>query len=117
MAQRSVIASAAFLAVMAGLIYGVYGTGSGPLGAAAVALFVALGPFHFAVGFVGASWSLLLLPLAAVLLAALAGYPEDTTGEPLPLWFGMAIIEVFGLVLLGVGVAAEKLVERRRLRA
>jgi hypothetical protein len=115
MARRSVIAGAAYLAVMAGLIYGIYGTGSGPAGAAAVAFFFALGLFHFAVGFVGAGWSLLFLPLGAVILAVPAGYPEDTTGEPLPLWFGIATVEVSGVVLLAAGVAAAKLVARRRL--
>jgi hypothetical protein len=96
-------------------VYGIANPGVGEL--VAVLVFVSLGLLHLGAGFVSRSWLVLLLLPLAVLIAAPAGYPDSSLGEDLPIWFGVAFLEVFGLPVMAAGVAGAKLAARRhRLR-
>jgi hypothetical protein len=45
------------------------------------------------------------------------GEPNTSFGEPLPIWFGLAVfIEPFGILAVAVGVVVAKAITRRRAR-
>ncbi|MGH3035195.1 MAG: hypothetical protein ACRDON_11685 [Gaiellaceae bacterium] len=68
---------------------------------------------HAVFGFALARWVALLFPLALVLLAVPAGYPESNY-EPLPVWVPQAFWAPFEIAFLAVGVSVRKLAGRRR---
>jgi len=107
--------SAALLGGVLLFVYGIANPGVGEDSELAGALvLVSLGLLHLAVGFVARSWLVLLLVPVAVLIAAPAGYPYSSSGEPLPIWFGLLIFELLGLPLMAAGVGGAKLLARRQ---
>jgi hypothetical protein len=116
--RRLALASGLFLAGMAGFVYGIanpaVGEGSD---VAAAAILSSLAALHLTTGAVAGSLWALLLPIGAPVLALPAGYPNTSIGEPLPIWFGLAVfIEPFGILAVAVGVIAAKAITRRRAR-
>jgi hypothetical protein len=97
MARRFALASAAFLAVMAGVIYGVLDTG---FGRGAVALiYVLIVVVHFAYGYATATWWALLLPPLVVLIAL----PADSSD------FLRGALDPSGMVLIAIGVGLARM--------
>ena len=104
MARRSVIAGAAYLAVMAGLIYGVLDTSALPhTDSAAIGLLVGLGLIDIATGYFSRSFAVAWLPLTAIIVAVPAGYPDDTEGDPIPISVGLIFIALPAMVLMAIG--------------
>jgi hypothetical protein len=102
--RRLALAGAAYLAVMAGLIYGVFNNGLGQDTAAlAVAVLVLVGLLHFGTGYAARSWWALFLPVLAVITAVPAGYPNGVAGEPFPIYFVVMVMGIFGTPLIGAG--------------
>ena len=114
-AERFVVGTLVYLALGGFWIYGVLDHGlledRGALGWFAIAL-VAVG--HVAFGYIMREWAVMLLPIALVLLAIPAGYPESRYSEPGPVWFGQAFHALFEVVLIAVGLALRALVDARR---
>jgi hypothetical protein len=109
MARRSVIAGAAYLAVMAGLIYGVLDTGALPnTDTAAIGLLVCLGAIDFATGYFSRSFAVAWLPLAAIIVAVPAGYPDDVEGEPIPISVGLMFIAIPAMLIIALGAGLAK---------
>ena len=77
--------------------------------AANIAILVALAVLHVLVGWLIGRWWAVLLPLLIVPLAIPAGTPS--VGEdPLPVWFGLAmIVAPIGAVLIGIAAALRRL--------
>jgi hypothetical protein len=114
-ARRDVAAAAAFVAAMLAFVYGIANPDSLPDTDVVTAVVLsALAALHFGTGLAGGRWWLLGLPVVAVLLSIPAGYPETAEGEPLPIWFGLSIIEIIGFPLIAIGVVAHKLAARHR---
>ena len=104
---RLYVVSGLYLACMAGFVYGFadhqVGYGSD---VASVLVLVVLVALHVATGVGARRWWVVVLPVVAVLLAIPAGYPDARRGEPLPIWFGLALVAPAGALLIGVGSAA-----------
>ncbi|HXV58694.1 MAG TPA: hypothetical protein VD704_12575 [Gaiellaceae bacterium] len=115
---RFLARAAVYLALSALWIYGILDRGlhegSEARGWAILAL-VALA--HVPFGYASREWPALLLPIAVVLLAIPAGYPESRYGEPAPLWFGQILLVQVEIPLLAAGLALRSLREGRRGRA
>jgi ABC-type uncharacterized transport system permease subunit len=61
---------------------------------------------HFVVGAAVRRWWVLVLPVAGVLAAVPAGYPDANRGEPFPIWLGLALFAApLGVAAIAVGVA------------
>ena len=108
----AVVASAAYLAVMAFWAYGVYDTDRNDVAPGEFwnswRPFAVLAAFHIATGIVIGRWRALALPVAAVVLAVPAGYAPDGYPE-LPIWVVLAVQAAYGgLWLLAAGVLARK---------
>ena len=117
MARRSAIASAAYLALMAGLIYGVLDTSALPdTDAAAIGLLAGLALLDLATGYLSRSFALAWLPLAAIVLAVPAGYPNNTEGEPIPIYVGLIVIALPAMILVAVGAWLARLRVARATR-
>ena len=67
-----------------------------------------VGLTHIVFGFAIGRWWALLLPLATVLLAFPAGFPESRWSEPFPVWFAMAFYAPFEIALLALATGARK---------
>jgi hypothetical protein len=103
-----VIVAAAYLGAMGLWIYVVM-EGQFPSGGVwADLVTLALPAVQLAVGLLIGRWWALALPMLAVLLAVPAGYPDASTGEPLPIWFGMAFFSPLALLLVAAGVAVAR---------
>lgn len=114
MTRRFALASAAYLAVMAGLIYTVFRTGAGEGAAVGIALWVLLGLLHLGVGFASRTLASIALPLVAIVIAVPAGTPQDVGGEPFPVYFVMMILALPGMVLIALGALFAQWLEVRR---
>ena len=66
---------------------------------------VAVAVAHVAFGFTIREWPALLLPIAVLLLAIPAGYPESRFSEPGPVWFGQIVLVQFEIPLIAPGSA------------
>ena len=107
------LSAAAYLVVMGLWIYVVLERdyfSSDP--AAASLVLAAIAGVQVAAGLLVGRWWALTLPVLVVLLSVPAGYPDVTSGEPLPIWLGLALFSPVALLLLAIGVAAA-----RRFRA
>ena len=113
--ERFVVGALLYLALGGLWIYGVLDTGvledRRALGWSVI-VFVAVA--HVAFGYVVREWAATLLPIALVLLAIPAGYPESRYGEPGPVWFGQAFHALFEVVLIALGLGLRALVDARR---
>jgi hypothetical protein len=113
--ERFTAGALVYLALGSLWIYGVLDRGlledRGALGWLVVAL-VAVG--HVAFGYVMREWAALLLPIALVLLAIPAGYPESRYSEPAPLWYGQAFHALFEVVLIAFGLGLRSSAAARR---
>ena len=105
--------AAAYVAAMLLFIYGIANESVG-YGSdfANVAVVVGLALLHVAAGWFANSWWIILLPVIAVVSAVPAGYPENNGGEPLPIWFGLAVFTPVGTTLIAAGVLTRRLVTR-----
>lgn len=113
-ADRSWIVAAAYVAAMLLFIYGFadrsVGYGSD---VANIAGIVALALLHAGTGWFANRWWAVLLPVIAVVLAVPAGYPAELRGEPLPIWFGLAVfIGPFGALLIAGAVSVRRALAR-----
>jgi hypothetical protein len=100
-----VLGSAVYLGLSALWIYGVLDRGL--LEGSDVRAWTALGAVavaHVAFGFTIREWPALLLPIAVLLLAIPAGYPDSQFSEPGPVWFGQMILVQFEIPLIAAGL-------------
>jgi hypothetical protein len=74
--------------------------------------FGSLGLAHVVFGFAIGRWWALLLPLATVLLAVPAEFPESRWSEPPPVFFAMTFYAPFEMVLLALGLGNRWWTER-----
>jgi len=116
--ERFTIGALAYLGLSAVWIYGVLDRGvmenAGSLFWIVLAVVTAA---HVAFGFAIRERAAVLLPIAVVLLAIPAGYPESRYSEPGPLWFGQMFLVLFEIPLIAVGLGLRSLVEWRRAAA
>ena len=109
--------AAAYLAFMAGLVYGVWDPSGAIDEPVAVAAALVLGIVHVAVGWTTASWYTLVLPVVAAVAAVPAGTPDGVGGEPLPIWVVLAYLVLpAGTALIGAGVVARRWPDRPAAR-
>jgi len=117
MRVRPLGVSVLYLACMAGFVYGIaeqqVGYGSDVTNVVVLGGLVVL---QVATGWGAAHWWAVPLPAVAVLIALPAGYPDDLRGEPLPIWFGLAVFAPIGALLIATGVGAARLLRQSRDR-
>ena len=65
---------------------------------------------HVAFGFSIREWWALLLPIAVVLLAFPAGYPESEFSEPWAVWLGQIFYVQFEIPLIAAGLGLRALI-------
>jgi hypothetical protein len=113
MTQRSVLSSAAFLAVMAGLIYGGFNTGALQNADLAVGILIWVGVAvaHLVLGAIAGTSTALLLPVIVIAIAIPAGY--GPSGEAVPIPLVMLWMEAVGLAFVAAGLGARKALGRR----
>ncbi len=116
--ERFAVGALVYFSLSSVWIYGVGDNGlledTGLLGWSALAL-VALA--HVAFGFVLGERVALLFPIALVLVALPAGYPESRYSEPGPVWFGQVFLALFEIPLIAAGLGLRAFVETRRAAA
>ena len=113
--ERFVVGALVYLALSAVWIHGVVDQGG--LEGSGIELWTVLGAVaaaHVAFGFGIREWPALLLPIAVLPLAILAGYPESQFSEPGPVWFGQLVWIPFEVLLIAAGLGLRALVERRQ---
>jgi hypothetical protein len=102
------LAAIAYLALMSLWVYGVLDTTeSGAVWLLPLIVFV-----QVAAGFLVGRWPAVVLPVLVVLISIPAGYPPTEEGEPLPLWFDLGFLALFGIPLVGGGVVMRKVYDR-----
>jgi hypothetical protein len=113
--ERFGLGSVVYLAISALWIYGVLDRGS--LEGSDVQAWSALGVVaagHVVFGFTIREWPALLLPIAVLLLAIPAGYPDSEFSEPGPVWFGQIVLVQFEIPLIAAGLGLRAVVGGRR---
>jgi hypothetical protein len=113
--ERFGLGSIVYLGISALWIYGVLDRGS--LEGSDVPVWSALGVVaaaHVAFGFTIREWPALLLPIAVLLLAIPAGYPDSEFSEPGPVWFGQIVLVQFEIPLIAAGLGLRAVVVGRR---
>ena len=113
--ERFAVGGLVYLALSVVWIYGVLDQGS--LEGSDARLWAVLGVLaaaHVAFGFGIREWPALLLPIAVLLLAIPAGYPESQFSEPLPVWFGQLVMAPFETLLIAAGLGIRAFADRRR---
>jgi hypothetical protein len=112
--ERFGLGSVVYLGISALWIYGVLDRGS--LEGSDVQAWSALGVVaagHVVFGFTIREWPALLLPIAVLLFAIPAGYPDSEFSEPGPVWFGQMVLVQFEIPLIAAGLGLRTLVEGR----
>ena len=109
----------AYLTLMAALVYGELDPDRFSDAHVSIAAVVAVvAAVHLAVGLLAARWWAVALPVLAVVLAVPAGYPDVSSGEPLPVWFGVLFMLPIAIPAVVAGVlASEALASRRSVRS
>jgi hypothetical protein len=115
------VRAAAVVVYAALALYWIYGLAERQAGfgsdVAWVVFVIVGGALHLTTGFVIGRWWAIALPILAILAAVPAGYPDDSRGEPLPIWFGVAwFIAPVGAVLIVLGVIARQWPDRPAAR-
>jgi hypothetical protein len=113
--QRFVLGSLVYLGLSGLWIYGVVDRGE--LEGSDVATWTALGVVavaHVVFGFTIREWPALLLPIAVLLLAIPAGYPDSQFSEPGPVWFGQIFLVQLEIPLIAAGLGLRALAGGRR---
>jgi hypothetical protein len=113
--QRFVLGSVVYLGLSTLWIYGVLDRGL--LEGNDVRAWLAVGAMasaHIAFGFTVREWPALLLPIAVLLLAIPAGYPDSEFSEPGPVWFGQIVFVQFEIPLIAAGLGLRAMVGGRR---
>ena len=112
--NRNLVVAGCYLVAMTFFIYAIanpdvaYGND-----AAYLLIAAALGLLHLGAGWFATRWWVILLPILPVLIAIPAGYPEKGR-EPFLIWMTLADLAPFGSLLIAVGFAARRTLERRR---
>lgn len=112
---RFLLGSLIYLGLSAIWIYGV--VDQGRLEGSDIKLWTVLGLVavaHIAFGFGIREWPGLLLPIAVLPFAILAGYPESQFSEPLPVWFGQLVMVQLEIPLIAAGLGLGSLANSRR---
>lgn len=101
----------AYLALMALWIYGIANRWDPGSGTWLLPLLVLV---QLAAGFAIGRWWAVLLPVVVVFVSVPAGNPPITPAyvEPWPIWSGLAIGAPVGCLLVVIGVAARKILDR-----
>jgi hypothetical protein len=116
--MRFCLGALAYLGLSAVWIYGVLDRGT--LEGSDVRAWTVLGVVavaHVAFGFAIREWPALLLPIAVLLLAIPAGYPDSEFSEPGPVWFGQIVLVQFEIPLIAAGLGVRALANGRRAAA
>jgi len=116
--DRFAVGGLVYLALSVVWIYGVLDRGR--LEGSDARLWAVLGVLaaaHVAFGFGIREWPALLLPIAVLLLAIPAGYPESQFSEPEPVWFGQLVMVQLEIPLIAAGLGLRAFVDSRRAAA
>lgn len=97
MSSKLLVALGYFL-LMTWFIYGEMNTGRDDLWLLPLLVLAQL-----ALGFALNRWWAAVLPLALVVIAIPAGFPETSGGEPFPVFFGVAFGALFAIPLVVIG--------------
>ena len=116
--ERFAIGGLVYLALSVVWIYGVLDRGRLEGSDARLwAVLAALAAAHVAFGFAIREWPALLLPIAVLLLAIPARYPESQFSEPGPVWFGQLVMVQLEIPLIAAGLGLGSLANSRRAAA
>jgi hypothetical protein len=111
---RFVVAAAAYLAFSLLWLYGILDEGHVDEESWFMwTVLAALAALHVLFGFLVREWVALLLPIAVVLVAVPAGYPESRY-EPGLVWHGQMFLVLFEVPLLAAGLGLRALYDGRR---
>ena len=111
---RFMLGAAAYFAVSLLWLYGILDAGHVDEESWVLwSVLATLAVLHVGFGFLAREWVAMLLPIAVVLLAVPAGYPESRY-EPGLVWRGQMFLVLFEIPLIAAGLCLRALYDGRR---